>query len=146
MTHQTSAAWMLAPLCTALLLGCGTPPHGDLQPMGPAVDQKVLKEWKTIHGVELVETQPRRELKGYLCHEYTLKDPDGRHYVYDASRELKGFVLPSGKAYVYERDASGEVASREVAYRTLDGCVVEILGINGSVEFEEISADMLPRP
>lgn len=125
-------------ICAALWLsGCTGPAGGGAYPpIDPAQEHATLREWRSIYTVEVTGAQPQRTLAGYLCHEYTLADREGKHLVYDTARQLKGFVTATGRAYVCEKNVEGDIESREVAYEGLDDGVLRILGTSGRVEYE----------
>jgi hypothetical protein len=87
-----------------------------------------------------------RDHVGYLCRRYTLEDRDGELHVHDIAHRMVGFVLPSGKAFVFEKDRDGNPVRREIGQFTTDLGVMRILGIEGRVEYEEVTASEEPAP
>lgn len=115
--------------------GCDTTPQS-----APRSPETKLKRWSEIIHVSLEGAAATRKHVGFLCHEYTLEDRDGEHYVYDRSRGKPiGVVLPSGKALVFVEDQNGRQTTREVGYG-LDVGVKRILGVDGQLEYADVTA------
>ena len=49
---------------------------------------------------------------------------------------MRGFVLPSGKAFVYEPENESGVMSREIGITNLRNGIKKILKAPGDIEFE----------
>jgi len=100
--------------------------------------EKEYQDWKAIYAVQQEGGALTREHIGYLEHTFTIEDPEGTWVVYDAQRRPVGFVLPSGKAYRYERDTFGRIQHREIGQEGLDRGVMKLLGASGAVEYSEV--------
>jgi hypothetical protein len=118
--------------------GCGTTPDSGARPERESAE--VLREWRKVIHVHMKEGKLARDHVGYLCRQYKLEDRAGEIYVYDLAHRAIGFVMPSGKAFVFEKDRDGKQVRREVAHLTTDLGVMRILGIEGRVEYEPVTA------
>jgi hypothetical protein len=148
MTKRMAGWCLLAGVC-CLTPGCGGLFGGRTSETSPekpdAWADETHREWKKVYTTVIVEGTKQRTHQGYVCHRFRLRDRNGTHFVFNREHEQRGFVLPVGKAFVFEKTRDGETVSREIAYAGVDRGILAILGVKGIVEYEPVSETDLPR-
>ena len=139
-------------LCLASFLlvwgtfGCGGAQKADVEEHAdPAELQKipgahVLHEWKKIYSIELRGTERVRTPVGFLDHRSSEEDAEGKFFVLDRTHVVRGFVLPSGRAYVYEGSDPTSPKARDLGQTSLENSVKKILGVPGGLEFDVVQS------
>ena len=140
---------VFSPLVTFLLLsgasGCGGAPKTDVAEDVGAMDlptvpgRYVYHEYKKIHSVE-AGSGSAKSLVGYLDHRTSEEDTDGKYFVLNMAHDVRGFILPSGRAYIFEGSDPSSMRSRDLGQTSLENGVKKILGVAGGIEFEVIKS------
>jgi hypothetical protein len=126
--------------------GCGGAQKADLEEHAdPSELQKipgshVLHEWKKIYAIELRGTERVRTPVGFLDHRSSEEDVDGKFFVLDRTHVVRGFVLPSGRAYVFEGTDPASPTARDLGQTSLENSVKKILGVPGGLEFDVVQS------
>ena len=123
------------------LSGCGESPDAvdeepDLNALMQTPSETVYHEWRKVYSVETREKELVRTHVGFLDKRYTLSDQEGRLFVVDRAHEDRGFILPSGRAYVIEGRKGGEKTPRNLGVCTFETAVKKILDVPGGIEAE----------
>ena len=95
--------------------------------------------WKQIYWIPAAGTDREPRFAGFLGHEFSDSDPQGRHYVYDENRERLGFLTPSGGAYRYAESASGHLTTEDLGQRPRDEAILLLVGARGTLELRDVA-------
>ena len=130
----------------AHLAGCRSAEKGDVTDkidIRAAMDvpgDKVLREWKKIFSVEQRAKDKTRTQVGFLERRFSDEDREGKFFVRDKVQDLRGFVLPEGKAFVFElRNSELTGIGRDLGNTGLENGVKRILEVPGGIEFEPVT-------
>lgn len=140
-------AWVAAVSLAAALAGCrGAEKNGVEEAIDPieastVPGDKIYHEWKKIFSVDNRGTEGRMHV-GFLDRRFSESDPDGKLFVLDRKHETRGFLLPSGRAFVFS--GSNPVA-RDLGNNGLENGVKKILEVPGGIEYELVK-DSSTRP
>src|SRR5688572_26693482 len=131
-------AWLPAVSLAAVLVGCrGAEKNGVEEAIDPieastVPGDKIYHEWKKIYSVDSHGSEGKTHV-GFLDRRFSDSDPDGKLFVLDRKHETRGFLLPSGRAFVYS--GSNPVA-RDLGNNGLENGVKKILEVAGGIEYE----------
>jgi hypothetical protein len=141
-TFLVPASFLLA--CFAS--GCGGSPKTNVEEHANAAElqqipgSRLLHEWKKIYSIDVRGTERVRTLVGYLDHRSSEEDPEGKSFVLDRTHVVRGFILPSGRAYVFEGNDPASPRARDLGQTSLENSVKKILGAPGGLEFDLVQA------
>jgi hypothetical protein len=108
---------------------------------------KVYHEYKAIWSVEVRGKDVSEKKVGYLDKQFTEEDPEGKFFVRDLAHDVRGFLLPEGKAFVYVPRLSDPASSRDLGNTGFENGVKKILGASGEVQFRPLDhASTAPPP
>lgn len=103
---------------------------------------KIFREWKKVYSVELRSGQSVRNHVGFVERRFSDADPEGKSFVLDRTHVTRGFVLPSGRAFLFE---SGDpVSARDLGNTGIENGVKRILGAPGGIELETVTGSSSP--
>ena len=134
-------AWVPAVSLALVLVGCrGAEKNGVEEAIDPieastVPGDKIYHEWKKIFSVDTRTDTPRTHV-GFLDRRFSESDEDGKIFVLDRKHETRGFLLPSGRAFVYS--GSNPVA-RDLGNNGFENGVKKILEVNGGIEYELVT-------
>ena len=94
---------------------------------------KVYHEWKKIYGVEYRGKEIVRNHVGFLDRRYSEADPEGKLFILDKKHETRGFLLPSGRTFVY---VGSNPMARDLGNNGVENGVKKILEVPGGIEYE----------
>ncbi len=120
-------------------LGCGTTEESELAGLDAPLDSTVpqdpsLQEWKEVWSVEVRGKDVNSRKVGYLVRSFTQDEPEGRYFVRDLIWDVRGFLLPEGKAFAVDSRLSGAVP-RDLGNTGFEGGVKKILKVPGEIQF-----------
>ncbi|HVR74465.1 MAG TPA: hypothetical protein VMT52_09045 [Planctomycetota bacterium] len=104
-----------------------------------------LHHWKKILSVQAHVKDGQRHV-GYLDHITTEEDPEGKFFVKDLKMDVRGFLLPGGKAFAYDPRSPSAETSRDLGNTGFDNGVKKILEVPGEIRYEEVPIQAPPPP
>jgi hypothetical protein len=106
-----------------------------------------FREWHRVYSVTVREKQPVRQHVGFLYRIFSEEDPQGRTFVLDRRHRNRGFLLPSGRAYLFQVEGGRLAGTEDLGNLGMDNGVKRILQAPGIVEFERVKeASAVPAP
>jgi hypothetical protein len=126
--------------------GCGGAPktdvgeHADPADLQRVPGSEVHREYRQIYSIEQRGSERARTPVGFLYHQTSEEDPEGKFFVRDRAHDTRGFILPSGRAYVFEGNDPGAIRTRDLGQTSLENGVKKILGVSGGIELEVIES------
>ena len=134
-------AWLPAVSLALALVGCrGAEKNGVEEAIDPieastVPGDKIYHEWKKIYSVDSRGTEGRTHV-GFLDRRFSDADRDGKLFVLDRKHEVRGFLLPSGRAFVY---SGSSPVGRDLGNNGFENGVKKILEVAGGIEYELVS-------
>ncbi|MBI4602253.1 MAG: hypothetical protein HY721_09860 [Planctomycetes bacterium] len=144
---------LAAGLCAAAAaLGCGSAEMADatVAPVDIANLASVrggptYHDYKKVYSVDVLGSKVSRRHVGFLDRRFTDEDREGKTFVLDRKHDVRGFLLPSGKAFLYDPRAGDASESRDLGNTGLESAVKKILEVPGGIELEAVpSASTAP--
>jgi len=102
-----------------------------------------LHHWKKILSVQAHLKDGQKHV-GYLDHLTTEQDLEGKFFVKDLKMDVRGFILPGGKAFAYDPRSPSSESSRDLGNTGFDNGVKKILEVPGEIRYEEVSIQAPP--
>ena len=135
----------------ALALGCGSsevvepePAVSAAEPAPPpaaAPDQKEHREWKEVWSVEVRGKEVSSRKVGYLVRTFTTEAPEGGNFfVHDLAWDVRGFLLPEGKAFSFDPRTQAPVEAQDLGNTGFESGVKKILKVTGEVQLRPPTA------
>jgi len=116
----------------------------DLQALRTVPGDKIYREWKKAYSVDVPGNEKARIHVGFLYRRFSDSDPEGKYMVLDKAMTIKGFLLPSGRAYVLEKGPGGEEHARDLGNTGIEGGVKKILNAQGGIELQTVDEAAAP--
>jgi hypothetical protein len=142
-----SRVWIALSLISAwLVAGCGSAEMSDastpasITELAKVPGLTVYHDWKEIVSVEVRGKESIEKKVGYLDRTFTEEDPAGKLFVRDLALDIRGFLLPEGKAFVFEPRAADSTNSRDLGNTGVESGVKRILNAPGEIRFRPIAA------
>jgi len=139
------AHWACTAITALAAAGCGSNPVSNASNSVPIAEiamvpgDEVFHEWKEIVSVETREKDAVEKKVGYLDRMFTDDDPEGKSFVKDLKHDIRGFLLPGGKAFLFDPRSSDPTSSRDLGNTGFENGVKRILNVPGDLRFRPVT-------
>jgi hypothetical protein len=135
-----SRSFPLVLLSLSVALGCASGPEEETDPrkLVEVEGERYLHEFSRIVTVNVVDGKPVREHVGFRDRRFSEDDPEGKTFILDRLHRDRGFLLPSGKAFLLKVHNQELVDTVDLGNRGMESGIKAILGVTGKVEYDEI--------
>ncbi|HZN60166.1 MAG TPA: hypothetical protein VFD71_18985 [Planctomycetota bacterium] len=137
---------------SAALTGCGssqkvdTTQPEDINALAHVPGAKIYQEWQEVWSIEVRGKDVQSRKVGYLERQFSDEDSEGRYFVRDLAWDIRGFLLPEGKAFIYEPRSLDKVVSRDLGNTGFENGVKKILRVTGGIELRTPARAVTPKP
>jgi hypothetical protein len=108
--------------------------------------QPPFNAWRKIYSVESGGARVEKKHVGYLNHKTSEEDREGKFFVLDLKHDVRGFLLPEGKAFLYNPQWPTDTF-RDLGNTGFQSGVKRILEVPGEVQFGALdSSSTAPAP
>jgi hypothetical protein len=120
------------------LFGCSSPMEKQTIDLNEVLEipEDANREWSKVFSVTVQDRRPHRQHIGYLYRRFTADDPQGTTFVLNLRHEKRGFLLASGRTFLFKLEGNELVGSEDLGNLGLDIGVKRILAAPGAIEYE----------